>query len=1315
MATLVLSAAGMALGGSVGGTVMGLSMAAIGRAGGAMLGRAIDQRLLGGSASRSVETGRLDRFRIMGAAEGTPIANVYGRMRVGGSVIWATKFLEHANTTSETVGGKGGGGATVMTTEYSYTVSLAVAVCEGQINRIGRIWADGQEIATADLTMRVYPGSRTQLPDPKIEAVQGTGNAPAFRGTAYVVFEDLPLAQFGNRIPQFSFEVMRPSQGQGSDVPGDISQAVRAVALMPGSGEYSLASTPVHFDEGQGRTTMANQHTRSGAADMPTAIDALVEELPNCGSTSLIVSWFGDDLRCGSCSLTPRVEQTEADGNPMAWAVSSVTRADAQTVPQLDGRPAYGGTPTDQSVLESIATLRARGQAVMFYPFILMTQLDGNTLPDPWSGQAGQPAFPWRGRITTSIAPGQSGSADGTAQAEAEVAAFFGTAQPSDFTRGEDHVAYHGPDEFSYRRFILHYAHLCAISGGVESFCIGSEMRSLTWVRGAAGQFVAVQHLKQLAADVRSILGPDVKLTYAADWSEYFGYQPQDGSEDRYFHLDPLWADDNIDFVGIDNYMPLSDWRDTPDHLDAGWGSIYNLDYLMANVEGGEGFDWYYHSSEARAAQFRDPIEDGTASEPWAFRYKDIRGWWQNPHYNRVGGVRSLQTTEWVPQSKPIWFTELGCAAIDKATNHPNKFLDPKSSESTLPRYSNGQRDELIQMQYLRAMYGHWGNPDNNPMSTEYDGRMIDLTRAHVWAWDARPFPAFPDYLDVWSDGENYTKGHWITGRSNARPLDSLVAEICAASNVTDVDVSELYGYVRGYSVGDVTTARAALQPLMLAYGFDVAEREGKLIFKNRTGRGATALNTDRLVLGPDTDPPLMLSRDPEAEIADRVRLNYIRADGSFEAAAAETIFPADDTQDVAVTDLNLALTAVEAQQITERWLAEARVSRDKARFALPPSMTHLGAADVVSIAEPGGGQGTYRIDQVEVAGQRLIDAVRIEDGSYDLLDLIDETPPVKQSASPAVPAPVFAQFMDLPMMTGDETPHAPHWAVTADPWTGGAQLYRSGFEGNYAPFDTASVAATMGTTLTDLPRAAHGILDHGPALRVDLTQGTLASIPHEALLAGGNLAAIGDDSADHWELFQFETATPVASGVYDVTTRLRGQLGSDALMPDVWPAGSVFVLINGAVRQMDLPSAVRGVAQYFKVAPHGAGPNDASATAYVQSFAGNGLRPYAPVWLCAAWENGDLSATWIRRTRLNGDAWGDGDVPLSEATERYRVQIVQNGTVLHSADVNSAEWTYTAAMAAGDGVAAGQATLQVAQVSDVYGAGLYRSVEVVF
>ncbi|MEO1238581.1 MAG: host specificity protein, partial [Pseudomonadota bacterium] len=367
MATLVLAAVGASVGGAAGGSVLGLSGAVFGKAVGATVGRVIDQSLLG-TGSRAVETGKVDRFRLTGASEGASVPEVWGRTRIAGQVIWASSFLETSTTTG---GGKGGGGAP-KTTSYAYSVSLALALCEGEITRVGRVWADGQEIALDTVTMRVYRGTQDQMPDPKIEAVEGVGNVPAYRGTAYVVFEDLALAAFGNRVPQLTFEVLRGVQP--GDASSDLSAGVQAVALVPGTGEYALATTPVHFNTGPGANASANVNSPSGLTDFETSLKALTEEAPNCGAVSLVVSWFGDDLNVAACQIKPKVEQTLQDGVGMPWHVSGVSRSAAETVPSDEGRPVYGGTPSDTSVLEAIAAMKAQGQAVMFYPFILMEQ-----------------------------------------------------------------------------------------------------------------------------------------------------------------------------------------------------------------------------------------------------------------------------------------------------------------------------------------------------------------------------------------------------------------------------------------------------------------------------------------------------------------------------------------------------------------------------------------------------------------------------------------------------------------------------------------------------------------------------------------------------------------------------------------------------------------------------------------------------------------------------------------------------------------------------------------------------------------------------
>jgi hypothetical protein len=1297
MATILLSAVGAAAGAGFGGTVLGLSGAVVGRAVGATLGRVIDQRLMG-SGSEAVETGRVERFRLTGASEGTAVPQVYGRMRVAGQVIWATQFVETSITTGGGGGGKGAPKAApaARVTSYSYSVSFAVALCEGEISTIGRIWADGIEIDRDSVNLRVYRGTQAQMPDPKIEAVEGLGNAPAYRGIAYVVLESLDIGRFGNRVPQMTFEVVRPAQGRFAQTTTDLTRAVRAVAMMPGTGEYALATTALYYDDGPGLARSANVNSPSGKSDFVTSLRQMRGEMPNVGSVSLIVSWFGDDLRCGSCEVAPKVEQNVQDAAGMAWRAGGISRGQAQVIAKDAGRSIYGGTPSDRSVVEAIQAVRAGGQEVMFYPFILMDQTVGNGRADPFTGAADQPILPWRGRITLSTAPGRAGSPDRTAVAAAEVAAFFGSTQVSDFVFSKGVLTYSGPAEWRYRRFILHYAYLCAAAGGVDAFCIGSEMRGLTHIRGAGDSFPAVAALRQLAAEVRAILGPNTKISYAADWSEYFGLH-SDGNV--YFHLDPLWADDNIDFIGIDNYMPLSDWRDDEDHSDVDFLSIYNLEYLAGNVMGGEGYDWYYDSDEGEAAQRRLPIEDGAYGEPWVYRYKDLKNWWLNPHHNRIDGKRLLASTDWVPQSKPFRFTEYGCAAIDKGTNEPNKFLDPKSSESSLPKQSNGLRDDTIQMQYLRAMTQAWALPVNNPVSAIYGGEMVDMSRAHAWAWDARPFPQFPNNLAIWSDGDNYSRGHWLTGRGTNLPLALVVAEICERSGLKDFDVSRLYGVVRGFAPDGVGTARAALQPLMLAYGFETVEREGILQFQMRGNQRAVAVDRSCLVETTALEGVLETLRTPEAETAGRVRLTFIEAEADFGNRQVEAIFPDEEIFGVSQGDMALALTDAEGRSIAERWLSEARVSRDTARFALPRSLAKFGAGDVIDLDGK-----LYRIDRVEQSDSALIEAVRTERQVYTPSDAVD----TRRQVNPFVPAaPVFPLFLDLPLLTGEEVEHAPHIAITARPWPQSVGVWSAVTDAGYSINRVITQPAVLGVTQTPLGAAKSDLWDRSAPLRVKLSNGELSSAAQLDLLAGANAFAIGDGSADNWEVVQFRDISLVAPDIYDLGQALRGQVGTDGVMPDVWPPGSFIVLLDASLIQLDVALSARGLDRHYRIGTLARGVDDPSVIHKVEAFVGNGLRPYAPAHLRARpLDNGDLDIGWTRRTRIDGDSWEAFEVPLGEAREQYLLRVVKGGTVVREITVGQPSWGYSVAMQAVD---SGE-KLMVAQLSDRFGHGPFAT-----
>ena len=1295
MATVLLAAAGAAFGAGFGGTILGLSGAVIGRAIGATVGRVIDQRVMG-LGSEPVEVGRLDRFHVMGASEGASVAKSWGRMRLSGQVIWAGPFKE-----SRQKSGSGKGAPGPRTVQFSYAVSLAVALCEGEILGIGRIWADGSEIDPSTLDLRLYTGSETQLPDPAIEAVIGAGEAPSYRGMAYVVIENMALAPFGNRVPQLSFEVIRRAQGDAAAEVTDLQEVIRAVSLIPGTGEYALAPERASVRGKLFSRTTINENTRSGKSDFATSMAQLRTELPNCRAVSMVISWFGDDLRCGNCQIMPKVEQSELDSLDMPWRSGGVDRMTAAVVPKVDGRPIYGGTPSDASVIAAIKDTRASGQSVMFYPFILMEQLPGNQLVDPYTGDPGQPTLPWRGRITLAHAPGVAGSSDLTAGAQAEVAAFFGTAAASDFSVSGNAIYYSGPSTWGYRRFILHYATLCALAGGVEAFCIGSELRGLTQIRGDLQSFPTVTALKQLAADVRGILGPNTKISYAADWSEYFGYH---GDGNVYFHLDPLWSDRNIDFIGIDNYMPISDWRSHPGHADAGWRSIYNLDYLASNIAGGEGFDWYYDGPERLEAQLRLPIEDGAYSEPWVFRYKDLQSWWSLPHHERRDGVRAANPTDWVPGSKPIWFTEYGCAAVDNGTNEPNKFVDAKSSESSLPRFSDGTRDDYIQMQYYRAMRLHWTNPANNPEADLYSGRMLDLDHCFAWSWDTRPYPDFPRNETLWADGGNYRIGHWLNGRAASAPLDRVVREICAEAGLTGVDTSVLHGLVKGYSVSDVSSARAALQPLSLVHGFDAVERGGTLHFVTRGLAETQVLDDQAVALGSDLERSSELTRLAQAEIVGRSRLVYLSADGDFTVKVAEACFPDDTAMTVAQSEYSMALTSGQAKSVTERWLAEARAARDVLKVRVPPSATELVAGSVLNFEGV-----SYRVDRVEVDEARTIEAVRVEGTIYDLREVLADTTDWKAFVAPGVVTPVW---MDLPLLRGTESPHSPHLAVTAQPWPGTVAAWAGEEDAGYQLAGTVDASAVIGLTQSVMVAARPGIIDRGAPLRVQVTSGELSSSSRDGLLNGLNTMVIGDRSTDNWEVFQFQEAELVGPDIYDLSVRLRGQAGTDGVMPAEWPVGSTVVLLDPSVVQIDVPAALRGVSRHYRVGAAAKGLDDRDVSHAVLSFRGNGLRPYPVAHLRSEVSTaGDLVLTWVRRTRIDGDGWESYDVPLGEGQERYMVTVqAAGGAVKRTAITTSANFLYTPTMKAFDGITS-PFSIFVSQLSESYGAGPARSI----
>lgn len=1303
MATLALSAAGAAAGSALlpGGFGTAISGATLGGQIGAFAGRTIDQALLGAGHRGDIEGPRLEDLRVTGSTEGAPIPRVYGAARVGSQLIWASDFEEVAST--ETVGGgKGGPTQGQRQTTFSYYASFAVAVCDGKISGIDRIWADGQELDQVDVDIRVYAGSETQEPDPLISASVDDGEAPAFRGTAYVVFERLPVAAYGNRIPQLSFEVIR--------APSKLGEAARAMVLIPGTGEFSCATTEVVRTGSDGQQVSENRHSSVAATDIEASLTQMSTAVPAIEQVSFVVSWFGTDLRAGHCEIKPGVDGLTKPTDPLTWSVSGVDREDAHQISITNNRANYGGTPSDEAVIQGIRELKSRGYDVMVTPFILMDIPEGNLLPNPYTGMTGQPAHPWRGRITVEPAPGVADTVDQTSVAAAQIASIVGTAAITDFTIDGDTVRYTGPPEWSLRRQVLHYAHLAVAAGGVGSFLLGSELRALTQSRSSQFSFPFVDALVQLAGDVRQVLGPETKISYAADWSEYFGFQPSDGSDDVYFHLDPLWALDDIDAVSIDLYWPLSDWRSEPDHIDADLADdATQRDYLRSNVAGGEGYEWFYRSAADRDAQVRTPITDG-AGKPWVFRYKDLASWWSNAHYNCTDGIEVAEQTGWVPKSKPIWLTEVGCPALDNGANQPNVFYDPKSSENSLPYYSRGVADELMQRRYIEALISSFDEEDPefdsriNPYSDLYGDLMVPRSRIYLYAWDLRPSPAFPHDRQTWSDGTNWRFGHWLNARAYALELGELLKLMSDDYDFPFADVSEVDGMVPGLVVDRIMSFREASQGLQLAYFLDFIERGDRVVIQNRAkARTSGTVSTNELVERNANSPRLERKRSQETELPKVAKVGYLSRDGEYASEVAEAQRQTVLSRRVSEAQLGLMLSADQASTIAHNWLYEAWTARDQCALALPPSKLGIEAGDVVSIANSGR-IDNYRIQKIQHGSGREVEGVRFNREDYTPVPFQDRIAGISRQSVVGRPQAIY---LDLPIIRERSSENDGYLAVYQKPWPGSIGIYRSSGSTGFDRVASAAVGAVVGTTLSDLQPGPCWVVDFANAIEVEMQSGVPQSVSVDALLDGANGVALLRDNGDV-EILQFESAELIGSGRYRLRNLLRGQLGTEYSSSAVHPAGSRLVWLNRGLTQLDLEPDDLNRTFNWRYGPDAKAFLGPAFGAAEHAFRGAGLRPLAPVHIRGERTADRLEVSWTRRARVDGDSWEQYEVPLNEERELYLIEVLQGSTPVRSIEVSLPHWVYPANEIVEDfGMLPDTVHVRVAQLSTRFGAGV--------
>jgi hypothetical protein len=525
--------------------------------------------------------------------------------------------------------------------------------------------------------------------------------------------------------------------------------------------------------------------------------------------------------------------------------------------------------------------------------------------------------------------------------------------------------------------------------------------------------------------------------------------------------------------------------------------------------------------------------------------------------------------------------------------------------------------------------------------------------------------------------------------------LGQIVRDLCERSGLAEdqVDVTDLTECVDGYVVSRVMAARDAIGPLRSYGWFDCVESNGVLKWPTRGKAGVFDLSADDLAahIAGDSRPSSAESdRQQEVELPRRLRVHYAQTAQNYEPGEQSASRLAAGNVEVRDMEVAVAMSDTKGARIADVVLYDLWVSRNRIRAIVDQSWLHLEPADAGTIPLDGR-QERARITNIDHAlpGLLRLELVRDDDGVYQSYAIgAPAAYAGTGGASISLPGTAELVLLDLPLLRdadNDAGYYAAIRSIGGTSWAGAA-LFRSSDGGaNYEEVAATAEEASVGRLAAALASGPTTIIDEGNELLVDMDSGELESISSMSLLAGLNAAAIGADG--RWEIIQFRDAELVGSpALWRLTGLLRGRRGTE------WAVGSSqdddrFVLLDSALIRVAMNLAAIGTERPHKAVLSGTSIDAATAV----DFTGRGvaLEPFSVTDVTGERSGGDLIINWVRRGRIGSELAGSGvDIPLSEETESYEIDIIDAGSpgdALRTLTSSTQSVTYTEAQQAAD------------------------------
>jgi hypothetical protein len=545
-----------------------------------------------------------------------------------------------------------------------------------------------------------------------------------------------------------------------------------------------------------------------------------------------------------------------------------------------------------------------------------------------------------------------------------------------------------------------------------------------------------------------------------------------------------------------------------------------------------------------------------------------------------------------------------------------------------------------------------------------------------LWAWDARPYPAFPARDDAWGDAENWRLGHWLNGRVGLALLSDVVGDVCARAGA-EAEASALAGIVTGYRFDGPARARSVLAPLAAVHGVDATERDGKIVFRMR---GADAVEVDGGRLVEEDAPALSLTRAGLEAAETRVRLRFVDAETEYEPGV---VVSAGAAAEVVEVEAAVALDRAQARRVADGMAEQLGLQRERAQFAMAADGMRFEAGDAVEL-----GGVAWRIVEVSDGGVIRFEALRTGPG---VAPMLTPAAPVAHPA-PASPVEPDVAIVDGPPLPGQEDDLRPIGFAFAEPWTGALTISAGADATELTARGRVSRPCAMGRLETALYPFASGRWQEA-SVWVNLPGAGLSSRNEGAVLNGANAALIETETG--WELIQFAEAELVDVERWKLTRLLRGQQGSEQANASGAAIGARILFLTGAEQRLEVASWERGLElmwrawRTFPEAPDAwSGEAICEGTAVMRS----------PAHLRAERSGEALQASWVRRARKSGDSWASGEPP-HESVERYRIRVSDTAGVRREWDVAEPLCVYSSADQAVDFPAGGEALIEVAQL----------------